>query len=568
MNDDGRTPSPDFNRSRYERPNKDWICGHACEGCPCRIGPSHKGECRATTECKPQLQVLPGETKGTWRCTRPKEWGGTCEIGPNPDGTCCKTIPKCQPVRSLRNKRGLVVRGVIAASIAGLLIALTGPARDSFINPGTLSSHHTGPEFEKMAASVTRNPGQGCVACHHEASNGLARWTRAAFRAGKGSLQFANLVSDHPKDFTRMDATCIACHKNESFHEANVPRETACSVCHMEHKGGGPLPAVAMQNCTDCHGDIGQMAEADRKGRGMPHEFFAKVTMPGTVQFAIERPAAGFTKVIQSFAKDHPDFLVNRAQVSDTDTLAFNHARHLTGDIPLLNGKRLDCASCHQVDTSGAFMRPVSFEQNCRACHSLQFDERNPTMQLPHGDATYVRAYLRSLPVQYAQHATRDLGITSSTEVDNFVKEQMANLRTRVRTGEMLEQQVFFSGGKKTPATGISGLDGSGRASFAGCAYCHEVTPKPGSSVPEITPPAMPDRWMPHARFNHSKHVQVDCTKCHSAERSQLTSDIIMPTQQSCVECHSPKGGVNFSCTECHNYHNTPPAAWRDSPSK
>ena len=46
----GKVPSPHFDDSRYERPNKGWLCGHTCEGCPCRIGPSPKGQCRATTE--------------------------------------------------------------------------------------------------------------------------------------------------------------------------------------------------------------------------------------------------------------------------------------------------------------------------------------------------------------------------------------------------------------------------------------------------------------------------------------------------------------------------------------
>ena len=75
----GRVPSPDFDENRYERPNQPWVCGHTCDGCPCRVGPSPAGECRATTECQPVLLKKEGEAKGTWKCTRPKEWGGTCE---------------------------------------------------------------------------------------------------------------------------------------------------------------------------------------------------------------------------------------------------------------------------------------------------------------------------------------------------------------------------------------------------------------------------------------------------------------------------------------------------------
>lgn len=559
---DARVPSPDFDESRYERPNKDWICGRTCDGCPCRVGPSPKGECRATTECKPQLILKEGETKGTWKCTRSKDWGGPCETGPLPDGTCCKSIPKCQPQRSLRNRRGLLTRAFVAACVAGLLIALTGPWREAFVNPAPLSQHHAGPEFQRMAAAhVKADPGLGCVACHGDAAGGFDRWTRGALETGHASLAFARFLEPHPKDFSRMDASCLACHPAQSFHQANVARDTSCSVCHLEHQGGGPLPVVASTHCTDCHGDAAQMADSSAKGRTLPAAVFTKPTTPGLVTFLTRRPSAGFTKVIRSFAEQHPEFRVNRNNRSDADTLAFNHAIHLAGsNIPLVGGKPLECANCHRPDASGAFMQRVSFETNCRACHSLQFDERNPGMQLPHGDATYVRAYLRSLPAQYRDHATRQLGITGRDELTRYVEEQMLRLREQSRSGELLEEQVFFSDLRKGPAAGIAGSDGGGRAKFAGCATCHEVTSR-AQSVPLVTPPVIPDRWMNHAKFNHAKHTTMACAECHAAAKSEFTSDIIMPSQQSCTACHSPKGGVSDSCITCHGYHNPPPAA-------
>ncbi len=320
--------------------------------------------------------------------------------------------------------------------------------------------------------------------------------------------------------------------------------------------------------CTDCHGDAAQMADSAAKGRTLPAEFFIKPTTPGVVTFLTRRPADGFTKVISSFAGHHPEFRVNRAARSDKDTLSFNHALHLTGStIPLLGGKPLECASCHRPDASGAFMQRVSFEQNCRACHSLQFDERNPAMQLPHGDAAYVRAYLRSLPAQYADHGAHQLGISSKDALSHYVEEQMLRLREQTRTGELLEEQVFFSDLRQGPVAAIAGLEGGGRAKFAGCATCHEVLSR-GSDVPLVTPPVIPDRWMNHAKFNHAKHIAMACADCHAAAKSQLTSDIIMPTQQSCTTCHSPKGGVSDSCTTCHSYHNPPPAAWTTGASQ
>ena len=64
---------------------------------------------------------------------------------------------------------------------------------------------------------------------------------------------------------------------------------------------------------------------------------------------------------------------------------------------------------------------------------------------------------------------------------------------------------------------------------------------------------------MPRARFNHAMHLTQPCTSCHSdAERSKLSSDILMPRIEKCRECH---GDVNDStklssdCVMCHRFH-------------
>ncbi|MSU23486.1 MAG: hypothetical protein EXS32_06635 [Opitutus sp.] len=555
----GRVPSPDFDENRYERPNQPWVCGHACEGCPCRIGPSPGGECRATTECQPLLLKKEGETKGTWKCTRPKEWGGTCESGPNPDGTCCKSITKCQPVRSIRAKRGLVVRSVIALSMAVLLIGFGKNFRESFLNPSPLSQHHSGPRFEMLAAK--QGGGQGCVLCHVEATDDFGGLTQAAVRAARTSLTLDRLVGEHPRDFSRMDRSCLACHGRQSMHHPSVVNKMACSACHLDHQGPTGLDRVDAGNCAACHGNAAEMQASARKALGLPAALLPDRPAPGGVAFASRRPPEGFTATIKSFAGDHPEFQAVRPGQTDSDPLKFNHQLHLgSNGIPLVNGRALACADCHQPDVSGAFMQRVTFERNCRACHALNFDERNPGMTLPHGDAALTRAYLRSLPTQYADHAARNLGLSGARALADFVAAQMRDLRDRIRTGEDLERTVFFSDGTTGPSPRIAGLPSATRAKFAGCAYCHTVTPRE-NAAPVVTPPRIPDRWLLHARFSHAKHGTMACAECHTAAgTSERTSDILIPGIQSCTQCHGPKGGAAAGCTVCHTYHNQPPA--------
>ena len=78
--------------------------------------------------------------------------------------------------------------------------------------------------------------------------------------------------------------------------------------------------------------------------------------------------------------------------------------------------------------------------------------------------------------------------------------------------------------------------------------------------TPRITPAVIFDRWLGDGRFDHSKHQQQTCAECHaSIHTSEKTSDINIPTQQSCTQCHNSKpGGVANDCESCHHYHDDP----------
>jgi len=271
--------------------------------------------------------------------------------------------------------------------------------------------------------------------------------------------------------------------------------------------------------------------------------------------FDSPRPPEGFTEVIHHFASDHPQFRFLADHWRDPDTLKFNHALHLAGAaIPALpNGRKLDCAFCHQPDAAGAFMVPVNFEKNCRVCHSLQFDPETPGLQLPHGRAEMVSAFLHSLPRQYADFATRN-GITEAGAQSQFVQSKLEHLQREFGSGEALSQRVFLSTSTAGPAMQIGTLTGPTRAVFPGCAYCHEVKTS-GNGEVQVTPPVIFERWLAHANFNHAKHLGLACEKCHDAIHSQDTADVLLPVRETCLECHSPRGGVADTCATCHTYH-------------
>ena len=542
-------PPPDFDRGQSARPNQNWTCGHAAEGRSCPLGPDRHGLCRAGYECKPVLEIKAGETKGRWRCTRP---GEACETGPLPDGTCCRPIPRCAPRPSLRRMRGRCTLAVLVGCVAFLLIVLGGPSlRNRFINPGAVSRSHSGSAFAALAAVNHLDP--GCGACHPAGASGLPGIMSKALAADPGMFEPVKLITATPGEGTFMDNQCEKCHTGHAFHQPMVVT-ISCTYCHQEHQGEKVIPIVDAA-CNICHGDKGVMTAAAAAGRHLPAVAFHMSAVRRQLAFDPPRPPEGYTRIIHEFAGDHPQFRAVTDHWRDPDTLKFNHALHLTGaTMPALpDGRKLACADCHQTDAAGAYMLPVKFENNCRVCHSLQFDAGTPGLLLPHGRPDLVSAFLHSLPQQYANFAARN-GLADAAGQTQFVQDKLARLQAEYGSGEALSRRVFFSTDKTGPSVRIGAVSGPVRPVFPGCAVCHEVQAAAGGEV-QVTPPVQYERWQIHADFNHAKHTGLACAKCHDALDSKTAADTLLPPRETCLECHSPRGGVAETCTTCHTYH-------------
>jgi hypothetical protein len=278
---------------------------------------------------------------------------------------------------------------------------------------------------------------------------------------------------------------------------------------------------------------------------------FARQPTQGLRVFTPVRPPGGRTNAFHSFA-DHPEFQLIAQQLKEPNTLRFNHRRHFGADMPAIEGRRLDCNFCHVPDASGHFFQRLSFAQHCRVCHTLNFDAQAPGLEVPHGDTEFVGAFLRSLPEQYARYATQ-LG-KSGAAVDDFARAALAGVRERFGSGEALERQIFFSNQSgRPPAPGEQSLP----ARVTGCAYCHQVQAGVGGT-PLVAAPQIPDRWLTQGTFNHARHTAMKCADCHAAVNSSETADVILPTRQSCAQCHGHTGRAADNCALCHRYHARP----------
>lgn len=405
-----------------------------------------------------------------------------------------------------------------------------------------------------------------CAACHGSAKEGIESWPTKALTAFRDGLNPTEMIKQGPLQASAMDQNCLSCHQGKNFHQPDMGAEFACQTCHKEHATSGFMPEVNSNYCTACHGSAEIMARSREMGRDTnPHAFPSFATSADLKIQPRERPESGYTEVINAFHVDHPEFRQIRDGVRDANSLKFNHQVHLrTGKIPRV----LNCIDCHERDGRGEYQRPITYEKHCVECHTLQFDPETPALgdkpglYLPHGDPEFVRAFLRSLNIQYEEYGRNHEGISNRDKLNDYVRGKRLDIEKLYETGENLERAVFFADMKGEIPGGL-------RAPFAGCATCHKVS-EPGSdnATPVIQKVSTPDRWMLMGKFNHELHQKgLSCVDCHQVMNSELTSDLNLPPVKSCVKCHSPEGGIDSRCTTCHSYHNSDPDSHLPKPS-
>jgi hypothetical protein len=421
-------------------------------------------------------------------------------------------------------------------------------------------------------------------------------------------VPFQPMNDSHRTPFARADTSvsnqkCQRCHSGPTHHASQIPKEIACSVCHHDHRGADvSLVRLDDAACTTCHADLN-----NHRDKGGP-----------------PRKTAIATSVTRFDANPdhHPEFRVFVAK-NDPGRLRFNHALHRTRGYTLEPGGKEftfaqiaaaersrygwnpklpldtavppleDCNSCHRLDSdeyaksatrsqtaapvfaarsARAYMLPVTYENHCRACHSLEFDSKSPGREVKHGLSPGM--VLDDLRQIYQAQAANDDPELLRRHVPPRRKPGEPESPHAEPVGRAVDDKVL---------TAVRILFGAGVSDEAmrrhqlplgrrGCALCHDLQP---ATVPlvnadairnvEIEPVNVPKVWFERARFDHSAHRAVDCNECHhEAKTSKNNTDVLLPGIAQCVQCHGPRtgrggktqGGAGDSCTECHRFHN------------
>jgi predicted CXXCH cytochrome family protein len=340
----------------------------------------------------------------------------------------------------------------------------------------------------------------------------------------------------HARPFVRVEnAQCLACHvttrqhADPKFLDLNATR---CETCHKEHNGVKLVTRTDDALCAGCHGRIA-------------------VTAPGTTLLDVT-----------SFATAHPEF--RPKLVTDPDgpvlkrvaldmkpvektNLRFPHDKHLNKEgVRTTTGVvKLDCANCHVPEPGGGAMKPVSFERNCAACHTLAFERRFPDWTLPHGEPDKVRRTMLGL---YSQ-----LALAERKGVDRAAP-------ARQRPGEVSAEEKAQ---READVAWVEARTEEAMASSmgpSGCGLCHATERKADGWA--VRPVHVHQRYMEKARFSHARHVNTGCGECHAAQTSANSEEVLMPGIETCRGCHGDEtptaNKVASSCLSCHAFHTHP----------
>jgi predicted CXXCH cytochrome family protein len=397
------------------------------------------------------------------------------------------------------------------------------------------------------------------------------------------------------------DAQCQTCHAGTIHHASQRAQDVpACAECHRDHRGSDTsLLAMDDSVCTSCHRDLPRHRKPDA----------------GTMLTAEAESVTRFS----ANKAEHPAFTAPAGVPGpDSGRIKFSHALHIARGLTLEpEGKpwifaalkneadrvrygwthghdtdpiQLRCRSCHRLDPgdaagasgtvggsagprpAGDAMLPVTYENDCRACHPLAFDPKDPERMVPHG--LKPQQVIEQLKQFYTSQAVKDdpallrRFIPPRPMPGRPASPEAARAEKAATDKTLAALRRLFAAAVEERVRVAQQL----RLGRGGCVECHELTPasRPlvsleAASSLDIKPVVVRSLWYQSASFNHATHRALKCRSCHAgASESKDQNSLLLPNVGPCVSCHAPattqggrpRGGAGTSCAECHRYHN------------
>ncbi len=438
--------------------------------------------------------------------------------------------------------------GLPLAVVAGLLAWFYWPGK-VLTDPrshGTVTHAHS---------SINNN----CAQCHQSLDNGLfdihERWTTL-------KCTECHLGTNFVADGGRIEETKVYAPHALKLSAKDFKSQENCAACHHDHKGENfALSKVPDSTCMNCHKNLGDLA------------------LPSV------HPRNSFA----DFAHHPPKYasLDDPKEKGEERAIKFSHAYHMTegivfSDEQLKNNRgvrvgadgqnrQLQCASCHALDTAGAYYLPVKFENHCATCHNEGLKQ-----SLVFGGET-----LDPIVVQHGlyfngkEEKNAPKKITLSEQLPAQILERLIAAKTKGHPelesllGQRLDPR-FHAEIVKPLEPEWKRLSENMLKDLrrCNCKECHDIEKE------EVKKPSTPPIWLSAAKFSHFAHKDQKCADCHPNQQASFLDpppegwekgDIGIPNFDSCLKCHTPKSrdlatsGSRHDCTTCHQYHHQSP---------
>lgn len=367
----------------------------------------------------------------------------------------------------------------------------------------------------------------------------------------------------HKEVFKKVGSSeCLGCHSDIKSHldrsslDDILVEGITCTSCHKEHSPTDSIIPTDQKSCSICHADLKAVGIQSPKLK--PAEDFAFNHPPfgAAIQEGVQR------------ANDFQHIDLHRSgKLYEASNLMFPHDVHLNKEgINAPDGiEILTCDDCHKPDSIGNSMLPITMEEHCEQCHELTFDPDNPERLLPHGPPSRL---LKTLQEYYALKL-----LQNNNDLRGTLVLETPNSRAGYRPGKSAEQMSIVRKLAEDENLSPSEKDKSLEQQLnsyslvtarrlieeTSCLTCHEVIKNDAEDEAwAITPPVINRKWMPLATFSHRPHRGTQCTACHEADSSKVSTDVLMPGIEKCQECHgseATKNKLQSTCVTCHKFH-------------
>ena len=342
------------------------------------------------------------------------------------------------------------------------------------------------------------------------------------------------------------DKNCISCHKETAPHVEpdyfDLPQlqETRCATCHAEHNGKYALVRKDDSLCSDCHKNLQEIVDTELKNAS---DFGSNHPRLQATLLRVNNENNAFSQE-RTDDDDEENFI-------ETSNINFSHEYHLSREgLNTIDGiERLWCEDCHQREKGDEKMRPISYQKHCEQCHPLNFTPVDTERKVPHGRIEEILFTLeeyygnRALVGGYVDFEGDDVPDVVARKRDEFDKDLSA---------EELHTAMLWA---KTKARNMS----EELFEFSSCIQCHKVQ-RIDETPPRwtVSPVRLSQNWYPKAYFTHERHKTTNCGTCHLAEESAESAEILIPSLETCQNCHAgihSDNRLQSTCVDCHGFH-------------